>query len=542
MIKTNDFNADRAELLKEFIPADYREWWPYEFPNLKAMTVSERKAARKKIRKLADEDYFFFCEVIMRDPNNLHLQIGLHDEVCYITQYANDDLSLLPRNHLKTTLRSINYAIWCLCLDPNCRIVIFTDVLSLAKKMLNAIKSHIERNTRLRWIYPELRPLTTGRTDQKDNWNKEEITIRRTKVGLPEPSIMVGSTEQPLTGIHCDVMIFDDIVTSKNTKKENSLEKIDDWHQDVLNLLDMGGQRRYSGTRYNYGDQYSKLIKAGIVKTYRRRYFEDGKYIWPAEANIKRCLAKKAELSPYNFSCQYNNEPVMKGEAEFEESWVDDRRYGLTEVRRRLGLSDDVTDDQAWQKWYESLDIYLGCDPARTTNERSDYTVIMTVGFDEDGHMWGLKYLRKRLKTHEIIKNYLKWMTTWNPITAGVEVYGGDNHIYNMIELALKEDHRPTHRLIEYEVTSYSNNESRIRTLDNPMYEGKIHLPDDPEWDTVALEFYQFPYAEHDDCSVLIAHLWKQGRAKHKKVIRMPETGWRYRRQNAHSSKKWQVV
>ena len=544
-ITSTGFDFDRVELLEGFVPPQYRDWHPFKWPsvkNLRDMTDVEYEKKRKEIRKYSDHDFFFFSEFIMRCDTGFKLHHGLHDEVCYIAQHRDDALILLPRNHLKTTLCSIYYTVWRLCQDQNLRVAILTDVLPLAKKILTAIKSHIENNPRLQWVYPELRPAMTKDSATKDNWNKEEITIERSQFGMMVPSVIIGSTEQPLTGVHVDEMLFDDIVTSKNAKKENNMEKINDWYEDVLNLLDMNGKKGFRGTRYNYGDQYARLMKNGVVKVYRRKHHENGKYIWPEPANIKLCKKKKVELSPYNFSCQMDNEPIQKGEASFEAEWIDRNRYGIDDIRKKLGLEEERNNDTVLKKWYSTLNIYLGCDPARTVKKSSDYTVIMVAGMDDNEHMYGLKYMRSRLKTHEIIEWYINFYDSWTPLTAKVETYGGDVHVYNQIKQKIKDRGQPVHRLGEYMQTSHMNNEDKIRELENPMFEGKIHLPEDPEWDEVAKEFYHFPYSEHDDCSTLLALMYGQCKPKSKKVIAIPETGWRYKKARSATSQTWRAV
>jgi len=558
-IKSTGYDFDRAELLEGFIPAENRDWYPFTWPDLKSMSKSERAAKRLEIRKLADEDFFFFSEVIMRGEFGFRLHPGLHDEVCYIAQHREDALILLPRNHLKTTLCSIYYTVWRLALNQNMRIAILTDVLPLAKKILSAIKSHVENNPRLRWVYPELRPAMTSDTTMKDNWNKEEITVQRTQFGMMVPSVIIGSTEQPLTGVHVDEMIFDDIVTSKNTKKENSLEKINDWYEDIINLLDMGGKKGFRGTRYNYGDQYARLMKNGVVKTYRRKHKENGKYIWPEDENIALCLKKKKELSPYNFSCQMDNEPIQKGEAAFEYEWVENRRYGVDDIRKKMNLEGEKDDRVVMKKWYSTLNIYQGSDPARSTKKTSDYTTVMIAGMDELGHIYGLQFIRKRLKTHQIIQKNIDMYYDWNPKTASVETYGGDIHIFNGITKKIKDSGKPTHRWKQYAQTSHMNNEDKIQKLENPMFEGKIHLPesnmsfssdgtvtygipDENDWDVVCKEFLQFPYAEHDDCSTLLALMWDQCKSKKKIREVKPQTGWRFRKSADVGSKLWQVA
>ncbi|GAI52928.1 unnamed protein product, partial [marine sediment metagenome] len=148
-----------------------------------------------KVRQLAFDDYFFFCDEIMRDPDYPTLQIGLHDEMCHIAQSDIDALTIIPRGHLKTTLLTSYYAIWKLLHNKNLRILVASDTLDVAKQFIGEIKDHIIHNKRLKRTFPELKPaVAEGRTDFK-KWTSTEILIDRTKI-LKEPSITAVSAGQ----------------------------------------------------------------------------------------------------------------------------------------------------------------------------------------------------------------------------------------------------------------------------------------------------------------------------------------------------------
>lgn len=508
------------KLLEGYIPADERAWYPYEWPTKKWYTSSTNEAKikkKKEITNLANEDFFFFCEVVMRDPKDFKLQIGLHDKFCYILQRLSDVtqltdkqiLNLLPRSHLKSTLGTINYSIWLLGRDPNLRIVILSDVLDLAQKFLSSIQAHIIHNARLHYVFPNLKPKMKDNFITKyANWNKNELTVKRTRLTIKEPSITLGSTETAKTGFHCDYLIFDDIVTENNANTPEKMAKVFQWEQDIQNTDDFDSIHVLHGTRYQDGDLYGDKIEGGMPYMLRQA-IEDGKYIWTEPASIRRVEKKHKSLTPYNWACQYLNNPIVKGDAEFDESWLKRTKWNIDFIKKELPDSLAKTDSDFITEWHKTLNIYLGCDPGRTDKKKSDYCVIMVAGVDNRGRMFVLKFLRDRMKSPAITNKFIEYFDQWNPISGMIETYGGDEHIYNFVIKRMKEHKKPHFRVGEYDKPKMSGND-RIRGLEVPVEQGMIWIPDTKEGSEIEQEFLRFPYGKNDDLITTIAYMWTQ--------------------------------
>jgi len=537
---------DTGKLLKGFIPAPERDWYPYEWPseawlieNQYNRDVWEEK--RREIQQLVDDDFFFFCDVVMRDADHPHLWPTLHDELCYIIQNNSDCLNLLPRGHLKSTIGAIDYPIWVLGKNPNARIVIFSHTIDESKKFLRSIKQHILYNKRLKYIFPHLEPAAAGGLQQFEKWNDEEIIVKRDKFFLKENSVTAGSTGQPFTGDHCDIIIFDDIVTAKNANTDEKMAKLKQWHEDVLHLLDWKYRTIYNGTRYKDGDLYGDLIVSESIPFNVRKHIEDSNYIWPHPLNIKNMEKKKKNMSLYNIACQFDNDPIAEGTQEFEAKWI--KRWNIDKVRNEFVDNPPQNDEELLNRWYSSLNIYMGCDPARGQKKIDNYTVIMVVGSDKRGRMFVLEYLRKHYRTHEITENFIRLFKKWkNLINAKIETYGGDIHVYNNIIKKMEEEGLPYFRVKKYKTTAptLGAGNDRIRALQSPLHDGLIWIGEGGEWTEIEQELTRFPHGRTDDLITTMAYLWTQQVKPVKETIeKQRPTGWRYRQYQDNGKQGW---
>lgn len=315
-------NAQIDLIMRSYVPANERNWYPWKWPGndwYKTAGKDEVNKFIERVRHLARTDLFFFADNIMRNPNDLPLCIGLHDEICHLLQCGGDIGILIPRNHLKSTIVSGAFPIWLLGKNPNLRIMICSAVKELSESLVRYLRDQIKANKRLRQVFPDLQPALHEMGYTKHQiWNKNAILVQRDVI-RKEPSIMVmGLDNQPKTGYHCDLMIYDDIVTHENANSAENMRKAKDNYEHSTNLMDRDSRKVYAGTRYNDGDTYGDIMEKGEVPFYVRGAVEDGKYIWPAPSNVKYVEQKRLELSPYIFSCNPGYAPVWMADGTFK--------------------------------------------------------------------------------------------------------------------------------------------------------------------------------------------------------------------------------
>jgi hypothetical protein len=213
-------------------------------------TISEKQ----KILKLQDRcknDLKFLVTKIMQMPR---WSEPLHTEATAMMQSPGDrKLLLLPRGHQKSTIFSVGMAIQEILKEPDIRVKIISATWPLAKDLLHQTKSILMQSALPDIFGSFFQPMC--------RWTTDNIDVAQRKRWLKDPTISTGGIDTGKTGGHCDLMIFDDIVTPENTTTPDQVRKIVDGYQACLPLLDPGGKIWMIGTRYVMADIYGYLIE-----------------------------------------------------------------------------------------------------------------------------------------------------------------------------------------------------------------------------------------------------------------------------------------
>lgn len=526
-------------IMESFVPVRKRPWYPWVWPDSEWWAKTSRDNPREvmnfteKVRKYAREDLFFFCNEILRESSHLPLHVGLHDEICHLLQSGENIGILIPRNTLKTTIGSVGYTLWLLGNDSTKRVFIISATLDLSCSVVTSIGEHVKLNKKLKIVFPDLQPAEHSmRRNMPKKWSGQELHVKRTSYSK-EPSVLaIGLDKQPKTGFHCDIAIYDDMVTKENANSAERMKEVYENYMYSLSLPDglaKKTQQIINGTRYHDADPYGSIINEGKIPFYIRKAIEDGAYCWPTPNYVKRVQDQKEKLTAYLFSCQYQNDPITEGNAEFDAKWI--QRWTVQMVREEMGADAPASDEELLRKWYGTLNIYVGCDPARTEKKRSDYTVILACGMDARERLFVLDFVRQKMRTDAVIDAFISMFDKWKPITGKLETYGGDIHVFNGIRKKMQETARPYFKIGQYPRTAHQSGEDRIRALIYPFSQKLVYLGVGPEWADFEDELLRFPFARHDDLITTLAYIREdQAKPKPYKVKEEPLGEWQSRR------------
>lgn len=535
------------DIFDGFIPVKDRKWYPWVWPSTEWFKKTEidnpNEVSRfmAKVKDLADTDFFFFCNEIMRAPQSTPLDEDLHGEICWLLQQRDDVVIIIPRGHLKSTIGNVYYSIWRLAHDPILRIKVASENIDVAEGFLRDVKRQILDNPKLRTIYPQLRP-ASGIGNRNELWAKHEINVQRPASDKRGPSIMIMSAGQTQTGTHCDEAIYDDIMTPRNANKSESRATIKQWYHDTQPLIDPGNKKRQVlyGTPYHFDDIYAMLEKTGIIPIYKRSAVENGKYIWNDPGVIRNIKEMKESLPAQTYSSQYMCEIINEEQSEFKPDWV---RYWCTTFLLHGDFYDNPPQnvDEALDKWYKMLDIYLGMDANRTVKKRSDKTSILTLGVDNRGRKFILDRVSRTMNTPNIRDTFCMMFHQWekyNIVRAGIETIGGDNHVYMIIREKLMDMGLPFHKVKPFHTERGVPKEDRIRSMQSDFYHHNVYIRDD--MDDLVTQLLQFPYGAHDDDIDVLSYMLAQlVKPKTQKVQHDTRTGWKPRRNKYMQSGSW---
>lgn len=386
-------------------------------------------------------------------------------------------LQLWPRGHFKSTVFTIGYAIWRIVNDYNCRILVANARLDNAKSFLREIKSHFERNEKLR-------ALVGDQVHKESKWTETEIIVRGRTKNLKEPTIQVAGVGQSLVSQHYDLIIMDDVVNSENTNTAEMIGKTIEWYKLALSLLEPDGQLVVVGTRYHYADLYGYLQEhsaADYEVQVHGCYGEDGMPIFPARFTVEHLAELRRDQGSYIFSCQYLNEPTDEETAKFKKSWF--RYYEPKDIDER------------------QLFTTYAIDRAYSLAKTADYTAHVVVSTDLDNNWYVRQALRVKEHEGRLIERIFDTREHFRIDKIAIEQHAFED----TIKPALEDEMR--RRGSFFSVEGLRGRASKVRRVEGliPRFEvGTVFLLRDMA--ELEDELTRFPNAPHDDLVDALAY------------------------------------
>lgn len=389
-------------------------------------------------------------------------------------------LFLLPRGHLKSTQITVSYTLQRILANPNVRILITNALLDNSKAFLREIKSHFEKNEKLKALFGDW-------TNQDEKWSESQVIVKKRTAFHKEPTVQITSVDKSVVSQHYDLIIADDLVTRESISTKEQRLKLIKYYKDLLDLLEPGGTLLVIGTRWHYDDLYGWLLSENVERSHFevmvRKVIENGEPVFPQKFSLEYINQLKLEKGSYEFNSQYNNDPVSEDSADFKKEFI---------------------------KWIPSIAIdpskgqtYITVDPAVSKEAGSDFTGIVVNSLQ--GGQWKIIEARKaKFNPTELVDEmlylYRKYKTSYR--TMAIE----DIMYTRAIDYDLTRRMQETGEWFSVEKVRHKNRrkEDRIRAL-IPLFErGNIELSD--RCQDLEEELLRFPVGEHDDILDALAY------------------------------------
>jgi hypothetical protein len=260
-----------------------------------------------------------------------------------------DRLVLWFRGAFKTT--SIVVEIVQLILNyPNIRILLMQGTIKNTQGLLGEIKSHFD-GTNPKSNIPTLFPERCQTTKRLGTSNAFTV-LGRTQV-FKEGTVTVASPKSVKAGTHFDAGFFDDLIHEQNFRNHELVQKAISDFNTYVPLIDPGGYRYVTGTRYTFGDLYEWIIRRNAdpetggtwqiskracwtvnsdgskTLAFPRREISGGKFVGHT---LEYLLSKQAD-DPEMFAAQYLNQPISTQSQLFTEAVM------LSHVRTNVQIS-----------------------------------------------------------------------------------------------------------------------------------------------------------------------------------------------------------
>lgn len=209
-------------------------------------------------------DFETFCAEYLNMPMALHHQRvwdvvqgreprDMHPAIRYQAGRPNRLLLNFPPFMGKTTQWSVHYVVWRLMQDANVRIAIVSQTQNFAKKIIHQVKQILELPQ-----YAKLHAAFMPEGGwQGSGWTKTEMYLAGVDEAQKDPTLQALGLGGQIYGSRLDVVILDDLVTSKNTHTYKELA--DFIGTEVASRVDDSGVLICLGTRMGAPDLYSVL-------------------------------------------------------------------------------------------------------------------------------------------------------------------------------------------------------------------------------------------------------------------------------------------
>lgn len=444
------------------------------------------------MRYLARNDLFWLLRYACNRPDMDHQWIL---ERCYEVQENPDGyIDLWAREHYKSTIITFGLTLReILCshgddpiIDKELTFAILSHNRPTAVKFLGHIKSELEQNTFLKWLFPDI--LYDNPKREAERWSLYTGLVVKRKSNPKESTLEAyGLIDGMPTGGHFDRLIYDDIVTLDVVRSFDMIGKVTDALGMSYNLGSRGGKKRMIGTRYHFADSYKTVMDRGTFIPRIHPATDNGQIDGePVLLTRKELEDKRRDQGPYVFASQQMQDPSVDSTHGFKREW--------------LRFYQDAHEGAGMNK-------YLLVDPAGAKKKNSDYTAMVVIGLSGDSKYYLLDFIYDRLNLTERTKHLFDLHKRWKPSNVGYEKYGKDSDIEHIHYVQEQENYR-------FDIVplgGQTQKEDRIKRLVPIFEQSRFYFPSElfkvnqegKRFDVVEKflteEYDLFPVALHDD-------------------------------------------
>ena len=347
------------------------------------------------MQALALYDRYFLLVQLCNRQDMIHKWV--YDRCREVERNPDGYLDLWSREHFKSSIITQGGAVQEILRDPEITIGIFSHTKAVAKNFLSQIRTELQKNQRLKTLFPEI--LYEHPERESPSWSLDSgILVKRQNNPKEKTVEASGLVDGMPTGAHYQLRIYDDVVTRESVSTPDQIQKTTEAWELSDNLGKDGGRVWMVGTRYHYADSYDAIQKKEVVKV---------------------------RLHPATDTGTPEGKPVMWSQQEW------DRRrktQGPAVVACQLLLNPnagslgmfDVNDLQVYEVRPHTLNVYITCDPARSTKKGSDKTAMVVQGIDYAGNKYLLDGFNHRMKLAERWEKLAMLQQKWKR-TSGVQ-------------------------------------------------------------------------------------------------------------------------
>lgn len=440
-----------------------------------------------------------------------------------LLDYYEDDGNVCiaaPRGFSKSTVTDTVYLAHRVLYARSHFVLLISDTYTQATMLLDGLKSELESNEAIRWIFGDVRG---------ELWSTEGLTVNG--YGRDElreaVRIIPRGAGMKVRGLRFkqyrpDLIIVDDLENDELVESAERREKLYNWFTRALMpaMAKDVGRIIMVGTTLHREALLSKILrKEGMFsgwKTHRYQGIQaDGTSLWPERFSIDYLTAMRDDpqhemyLGPISFSQEIQNEPISDVDQIIRPEWLQSRYSLLDSVSAYQRLTRARTYDSALHAWLTTTfsSIIGHIDPAISEKETADWWAMITIGItracplcegNPAGHVMILDYLRFREADPEKQANMIgEQFLTWRHDRLKLEAVAYQAGLYQLTRRIAQR------KGVNLPIVPWKPDRSKRRRaiMQAGMFAGgMVHLRSDhPLCGPFIEEIVQFPQGEHDD-------------------------------------------
>jgi len=369
-----EFGVSRQSVASKLKTVKANRHYPDTKPAVEALTNESSPQSEDFRPDLSFEDFneIYFAGWQCPDCEIAHPTPDFHKEIMSVVSDLENHRILvnLPPFHAKSTLITVKYSIYRICMDPNVRIVLLSASNTFADSFIRQIQLLLTDHQ----LYTEAkRDLITDFGPFKPDaggWSATTIYVEGRRSREKDPTLQSLGWGSQIYGRRSDLIIIDDLATLKNQQNPDivaaMIQKLDN---EVSNRVGAKkGQVIYVGTRVNHGDIYSYLNKRDscTVMTYPAiTDVVEETVLWPEHEPYAQLMIHKDEMTPSDFQLVYQQVETQGEDSRFDPESIE----ACKDMARVLG---DF--ETGWR-------LVMGIDFAGGTKD-SGYTAFTVWGVD----------------------------------------------------------------------------------------------------------------------------------------------------------------
>lgn len=522
--------------------------------------IENLKALQKRYRILRSEyDVFYFAYEYFsdwRNPDNENNLIPegstyenaphFHYEICSKLDELNFNITKrigwsVPRGHAKSAYLSNIFPVHQIVFNKRRYIIIISETESMARRFVEWVGNQLKFNKRLQEDYGVLLS-ENKRHNNTDNLD-EFVTFNNVKV--QSASIGKQLRGSRFLSYRPDLVILDDLESSKNTNTKELREKNLHWFNSVI--MPIGDVTRtafiYMGTlvhgqgllpsvlkrsdfdsriysaivseptniaKWNYIEELLRDIDDDDREIKALSYYEDHREemdegvltLWPGRFNYFDLLKTKINVGSRAFASEYLNRPSDDDSIIFKRDYF--IFYSPSELEDAL----------------KSMDVFSFWDIAIGKNTKSDYNAIVTIGRNRvTGAIYVLDAWADKIPMHKVLDVAVQKIRRFKPKIFGVETVQAQYDMYRQLKEILYKEGIYHTRLLPH--NPRARKEDRIETLEPLVESGFLRFEKGQRLLLEQLELY--PGHDNDDLPDALASAVEiAGRHKKKSYYRKP--------------------